>query len=366
MKKALIISSYPAPYRVAVFKEMSKEFEVEVYFSTDRNENRNADWFCKSSDFEFKVLNTKENKADFNKVLKKIKRFDFVIPYDPVQPPSMKAILLCRLFGIPYFINCDGAVIKANIVRDFVKRFLFKGARACFSSGKSATRYFEYYGVSKKDIFEHKFTSVAEEDILESPVSNLQKIKCREALGLKELPTVVAIGQFIHRKGFDILLEAWKECRDEFQLVVIGGGEEKDKYINLIKQYQLKNVVLKDFMNKDMILNYYDASDIFVLPTREDIWGLVINEAMARGLPVITTDNCMAGIELVENDENGYIVPVNNAHELSQKIIMLLRENKIREKMAHNNIAKSRAYTMKAMAQRQIDVIKTQLVGGEK
>lgn len=54
------------------------------------------------------------------------------------------------------------------------------------------------------------------------------------------------------------------------------------------------------------------AADIFVHPTREDIWGLVVNEAMAKGLPVITTDRCVAGLELIKNESVGRIVPVEN------------------------------------------------------
>ena len=50
------------------------------------------------------------------------------------------------------------------------------------------------------------------------------------------------------------------------------------------------------------------ASDLFVLPTREDIWGLVINEAMSFGLPIITTRKCIAGTELITDGENGYLL----------------------------------------------------------
>ena len=65
------------------------------------------------------------------------------------------------------------------------------------------------------------------------------------------------------------------------------------------------------------------------MPTREDIWGLVINEAMAYGLPIITTDNCLAGLELIKNEENGYIIPVNNTELLAQyaklQLIIVMR-----------------------------------------
>ena len=62
------------------------------------------------------------------------------------------------------------------------------------------------------------------------------------------------------------------------------------------------------------------AADVFVMPTREDIWGLVINEAMAYGLPVVSTDKCIAALELVKNGRNGYIIPPNQPKEIAQKV----------------------------------------------
>ena len=74
------------------------------------------------------------------------------------------------------------------------------------------------------------------------------------------------------------------------------------------------------FQSKEELKKWYQAADAFVLPTREDIWGLVINEAMAQGLPIITTDKCIAGLELVKEGENGYIVPVDNIKFLGKTL----------------------------------------------
>ena len=83
----------------------------------------------------------------------------------------------------------------------------------------------------------------------------------------------------------------------------------------------ITNVHFIDFMPKKELADYYRAADIFVLPTREDIWGLVINEAMAYGLPVVTTEKCVAGVEMVCEGHNGYIVPVENTDALKKAIV---------------------------------------------
>ena len=61
------------------------------------------------------------------------------------------------------------------------------------------------------------------------------------------------------------------------------------------------------FMTKKELADWYQAADLFVMPTREDVWGLVVNEAMAYGLPVISSDMCGAASEMVKNGYNGYI-----------------------------------------------------------
>ena len=92
-----------------------------------------------------------------------------------------------------------------------------------------------------------------------------------------------------------------------------------------------------------------------MLPTREDIWGLVINEAMAYGLPVITTDRCVAGLELVEDGVNGYIVPVNDAASLAEKMLCVL--NGDMQQMGRRSLEKIQGYTIENMAQTHVAIL---------
>lgn len=355
--KVLVISSYPAPYRVGVFKELSKSYETEIYFDTCSNENRSPEWFCKSNEFHFEILDNQESIDHFKKALKQIKKYDFVIAYDPTLKPAMRAIFLCRLKRIPYFVNNDGAIIRKNFIRDHIKKFLYRGATACFSSGRSATAYYRYYGIDSSKIFEHKFTSLDEKDILKSPISDEEKKDLRKQLNLPDKVTFISIGQFIPRKGFDVLIKAWEKIGDDAHLLIIGGGDERASYEQYINEHNIKGITIIDFMPKDELFKYYCASDVFVLPTREDIWGLVVNEAMAVGLPVITTDNCVAGLELIENDLNGYIVPVEDYNELSDKMLLLLNNNDLRKKIAINNLNKISGWTIEEIAKRHVEAI---------
>src|SRR5699024_11074740 len=145
--------------------------------------------------------------------------------------------------------------------------------------------------------------------------------------------TVITVGQFIYRKGFDILLAAWKDLDKKYQLIILGGGELEGEYRRYIERCSYQNVFVLGFMPKEDLFKYYEASDVFVLPTREDIWGLVVNEAMACGLPVITTEKCIAGMEYIDNGVNGFIVPTENPGILHDKMEYLLMNDVEREKM---------------------------------
>lgn len=159
----------------------------------------------------------------------------------------------------------------------------------------------------------------------------------------------IAVGQFIHRKGFDVLLKAWAECDKDYELYIIG-AQPTTEYIELKQALNLENVHFEGFKTKAELQQYYQAADLFILPTREDIWGLVINEAMANGLPIITTDKCVAGLELIKDGENGYIIPAENQTELTKRIKEILSDETLREKMAKNSLERIKNYTVENMA----------------
>ena len=114
---------------------------------------------------------------------------------------------------------------------------------------------------------------------------------------------IISIGRIIYSKGYDILIEAASQIDQDIQYIIIG-GQPTENLKQMINMHKLDNIHFIDFIEHDKISNYLKASDLFVLPTRSDVWGLVVNEAMASGLPVITTNMCVGGVELVDDSED--------------------------------------------------------------
>lgn len=360
-KRLLILSIFPAPYRVAVFRELAGHYETDLFFEVVQNQDRNADWFVESD--EFRVLNTPENKRAYKRCLKNIKTYDMVLAYDYFSKRANVLMFRCMAAGVPYAINCDGAFINNQPLKKAVKRLFVSHAALCFASGSFAGNYFRHYGAKKERIIYHHFTSLSEKDYLERPLNREEKTLLRAELGIRNRMTVITVGQFIPRKGYDILLRAWEQVEADANLLIIGGGGEKQAYLDYIREHGLKNVTLLDFMEKERLTGMYRQADLFVLPTREDIWGLVINEAMASGLPVITTDRCIAGMELIRQGKNGYVIPAENPRRLAMAINRMLSNPEKMEAMGQNSLEAVKGKTMKDIAEGHIRAIDDYLDG---
>ena len=251
-------------------------------------------------------------------------------------------------------MEVDGGLVRQDgKLKHFVKKSLVCMANRWLSTGVHTTGYLVHYGAREEKITHYPFSSLYERDILEVPVSRQEKEVLRRELDIPEKQMILAIGQMIHRKGFDVLLKAAKDLDPETGIYFVG-GEAKEEYWKLREELGLKNVHFLGFQKKERLAQYYKAADVFVLPTREDIWGLVINEALAYGLPTITTDRCVAGLELIEDGINGYVVPVEDADALAEKIQAVLASDL--EQMGKAALEKVRPYTLENMARTHAEI----------
>lgn len=361
--KVFILTTVMAPYRVDLFNEIGKFCDLHVCFEQKHDRCRNDNWYNNVAK-NFKLITLKKWDKSINyiklEIIKYIRKekIDIAVAYEYSTITSMLFMQVCIMKNIPYLINCDGAFINRNIVKDKIKKHFISHSAACLANGRHAEKYFLYYGAKETNIFTHEFSSLHESEILKTIISDKEKSKIKKKLNLEDKITVISIGQFIDRKGFDVLIKAWKDISNEYNLVLIGGGEKKQEYETQIKNLNLKNIKIIDFMEKKELDDFYMASDLFVLPTREDVWGLVINEAMALGLPIITTDKCIAGLELVENDINGFIIPADDEIELVDKINMVLDNIDIKHKMGEASLEKIKLYTIEKCAQKHLSAFR--------
>lgn len=359
MKKILMIFSYPAPYRTEIIESIIAKYDADIFFLKHVGDDRNSDWFSKGN---YIFLDDTDGVNKYKRCVKRLKDYRLVVFYEFSFKEAVKLLLKCRLKKIPYILNCDGVMLfkHGNFIKDAIKRIIIKGATAYFASGEHAKNYFIKYGAKEEKIYLHNFTALHKNDILNEPVSQDEKKRLREKLSLPlNVKICIAVGRYIPLKRYDTLLRLWKVMPQENILLLIGGGPEKELYETIIRQENLSNVILQDFHPFDELLEYYRAADLFVHPTSYDVWGLVINEAMACGLPVIATDTCVAGLELIKNGENGFISHLGDDKDFIGKIQVILNDDKLRDKMALCSIETIQPFYMENMVKSQIKTIDT-------
>ncbi|MBR4173292.1 MAG: glycosyltransferase family 4 protein [Clostridia bacterium] len=353
-KKILIFSIYPAPYRVNLFNYFFENFDVDIFFETSGGDERNEKWFTGG---KYYTLDSAEGLDAYRKM--NVKSYDLAVFYEYSTKMSVKLIFECRLKSVPYVINCDGVMLTehGNAVKEIVKRFLISGAAACLASGEHAKQYFLKYGAKEEKIYLHTFSTLNEADILPSPLKSDEKRELRGRLGLPQNSKIaIAVGRFIPLKRYNELIAAWDKMPDDCYLLLIGGGDEETKYRETIERLGLKNVIIEPFHPKDELFDYFKSSDIFVHPTSYDVWGLVVNEAMACGLPIVVSDHCIAGLELIKDGVNGYVIPMGNDTMMCRRTEEILSDTENYDGMAKNVLDTIRPYTLENMAKKHIDV----------
>lgn len=362
MKQILFVTNYPSPYRVNFFDELGKHLNVTVLFS-DRIENkphRDARWYVdqegnfQSVQLKTRVLSLRGKDLCLDVCRWLSKPWDAIVICGYSGPTVMLAIGFLKARGIPFYMEVDGGLIRSDSpVKYRFKRSLVSAASWWISSGGHTTDYLCHYGARRERVYVYPFTSLWQEEILSQVPTPEEKDTLRRTLGMAEKKIILYVGRFTREKGMDALLQAAAEMDEDIGVYFVG-GEPEERHQAFVKEQGLDHVHFVEFKKKSELTPYYQAADLFVLPTHSDVWGLVVNEALACGLPVITTDRCVAGLELVENGVNGYLVPVEDIPALTRAISQVLEGDY--RKMGAASLEKIRPYTMENMVQAHLKI----------
>lgn len=359
--RVLFTSNIPVPYRIDFFNELGKYVDLTVVYERQLASDRNKEWLS-SKAYNFKVIYLKGKKIGSDsafcpQICSVIRNgnFDHIILGVYHTLTAMLAIEYMKLTKRKYYFSSDGGFIKEdNLFKYKLKRHFISGATGYFSPGKMTSDYLIHYGADETKINLYPFSSVKSKDILANNISSAEKMYSRQRLGLKGDKIILSVGQFIPRKGYDILIEACSGLSNQIGVYIVG-GKITQEYKKLINKYGLENIHFIDFMKKSDLAEYYKASDFFVFPTREDIWGLVVNESMAYGLPVISTTMCNSAMQLIEDGKDGFIIPTNNVVALREAIQKLVDNDDLQENMASSALEKIRKYTIENMVKVHIN-----------
>ncbi len=166
---------------------------------------------------------------------------------------------------------------------------------------------------------------------------------------------VVCTARLVRSKRLDLLLDAFAELAGRFpdwQLVLIGDGPCRERLQRRVPDALRDRVVWHGYGGKADQCRIYATSDVFVLPSDADGWGMVVLEAMAAGLPVIATEGVVAAWDLIEDGVTGYRIPVGDHATLKARLGDLMSDISLRTRMSGAAAERTREWDLDAVVQR--------------
>jgi len=252
---------------------------------------------------------------------------------------TVLVVLLKPICGWKIAIIYDGSSpntdFRDSSFRTFVRRILAKFADAFVSNSQAGKRYLvEALNVPEAEVFTRTYL-VPDAKTLLKPLSEDQ-----QSLGLKQ-PIFLYVGRITARKGIKTLLQACailkKQGYSDYTLLIVGKGDQQDELEAFIKEQDFpEQVNWVGWVDYGSLGAYFQQADIFVFPTFEDVWGMVVPEAMVFGKPILCS-NGAASCELVVEGENGYIFDPSNAQELSEKMRIFIDNPDLIESMGESS-----------------------------
>ncbi len=165
---------------------------------------------------------------------------------------------------------------------------------------------------------------------------------------------VLSIGRLTKQKGFDLLIEAAKELKNDFsdwKFEIVGLGEDEKMLKEFVSSYKLEDYVLFVPPTNDVVSLYKSAS-IYCMSSRWEGLPKVLIEAQTCGLPIVSF-NCPEGpAEIIENNKNGFLCEIENPHNLAQKLKILMKDEPLRERFGKKAFESSKRFSVEIIGKK--------------
>jgi len=371
--------SHPIQYYAPLYRELASRPEIDLtvyYFSAattngfyDRGFGRTVRWDTPLLDgYRIKVCPSAA-RASVGAGWRRQPNWDVAWDvlrggYDVVwlhgynHPTSLLAAAAARAAGACLFIREDQTLLHPRpwwkrVAKAVLLRALFRQATGLYV-GVQNWRYFVHYGMPTRQLF--AAPHCVDNRMFRKRAAALIGERCaiRERFGVTgEAPIVLFCGKLIEKKQPMTLIEAYARVRRERPcwLLLVGDGHQRAAVEDLVRQRGLPGVLMAGFLNQSELPAAYTAADLLVLPSAwHESWGLVVNEAMNFGLPIIVSDKVGCAEDLVRPGRNGFIVPHRDIAALAQAIAALVADSRMRAEFGAHSLALVDEYSVERCA----------------
>ncbi len=349
--KILMIFIEPTPYILGLIERgFSITDELDVVFLS---ENVSQSWNLKSYQRIYPIIKSKKQLLSLfiNIFFKRKYRLIHLAGWS--NKFILFVIILSRLFFIPAIVESDTILcLDIPLWKRIIKRcfypILFKLPVFFLPGGTRQAQYLAHYSVAHKKMMKAQMT-VDVDDIK----NKIGKISLSERNQLRLLNQsnqedviFLFVGRLLDWKGIRELIAAIAMITDpRAKLWIVGSGELQ----NEVKSAAMHSKKITYFgrVEGDRLWEIYFAADVFVIPSHSEPWGLVVNEAMAVGLPVIATQRVGCIDDLILNKNTGLIIEQKNSIAIHEAMSFMLNSSKIRKEMAKKASEHAATWTLK-------------------
>ena len=339
------VTWWPSPYWVDRFNRLASYdgLNLEVCFLSAGSKLQG--WVLDDSTWKFRyfIMNSKQSSSGYFRFHPSIPR-----PLPLIRRPlnalvmtygdssCIAAAAICSALRIPYFLvlpNTKKDIRKISKTKEHLKGLLFKHAKGIFAAGPAQVEYAQDYVDEPKKIFVVGNPSQYFGDLVHKSLH--KRKEWRHELRWEEQLVLLYVGRLSPEKGLLTLLSALEMVYTRGIspiLVIVGSGPLENTLRQDATRRGLK-VVFTGFCQREQLAKYYRTSDIFILPSQSEPWGIVVNEAMEFGLPLILSNHVGCGPALLHEGNNGLMFPSGDEKTLAVCIERLARDESLRQRM---------------------------------
>lgn len=364
-RRITILTEIIAPYRVPVFNALARHSGIELHvIFMARTDRSLREWRIYENEIQFpyEVLPSWRRRIGPHNILLNTRvvqalersRPDAVVCGGYNYLASWQALHWARRNDVQFLLWSESTVTdhrrRSGLVEALKKIFL-RRCDAFVVPGKSALHYLETFGVARQNIFlaRNAVDSALFARLASDARSNA--VQLRRQLALPER-YFLYVGRLVREKGVMDLLAAYgrlaEELRQEVGLVIVGDGALRSELESAARDIYPGMVYFAGFVHREELPIYYGLAECLIMPTHTDPWGLVVNEAMACGLPVICTSAAGCALDLVR--ENGLLMEAGNVDQLHAAMSGLACDDELRRDMAEKSAALIQDYSPEAWA----------------
>ena len=353
-------NNIPSPYMVERFNAIADRgaFEFEAWFNDRLEPDRS--WVVDESTWRFRYR--------YLPVTRLIgRRLRWPLPLFGHRPDVLVSLYAEPVFLLGWIIaklRCVKTAYWCQVTKDqwvnrkkwkdAIKRMLFTQVDATLGSGEESRAFAMRFGTKSSKAFCLPHSIDVAHYAAGTADARTYRRTFREQLNLQGV-TFIYVGRLWWGKGILYLLDAFntvqRQSTKPVSLLLVGDGPDEALLRQRCSALRLRNVVFAGFQQKSDLPRYYAMADVFVFPTLGDPYGLVVDEAMACGLPVISTSAAGEICDRVKDGDNGYIVPPKESNALAARMLELAQDVTLRVGMGRRSTVKIAGHTPERWAE---------------